>query len=439
MTNVKRGTLENNPEKGIVVQNISIRPVNRQSQDIDKWRNAIRAAEAINGTRVPLYDLYNEILLDGVLENVVKKRVLGVTKTKLKFVNSNGEEVPEMTKLLKKKQFRKLRKEIQLQKTWGISVVELMNDEKGFRVYSVPRKHIRPKEGRITYEQHGVDGIDYRQPPADKFILEVGEWDDLGLLLKAAPYVIYKRGGFGDWAQFAEVFGMPFREARYDGFNDVVRKQLEMALDQAGSAAYAILPKEADFTLHPTPNTQGSGELYNNLRRACNEELSILFLGQTETTTKTAGKLGGNDDTHEQTEDDINEDDKADELAIFNEQVLPILANLGFPVQNGEFVHEKQEKEVPVKEKIDNVIKLKKDFGLPVDDDYVYEMSGVPKPSNYDQLKKEQLQQQQEPTPADKKKKRSSNDPGESTEEKLAWLDRFRLKLSDFFDQAPRS
>jgi hypothetical protein len=56
------------PEKGILIQNIDIRPVVRQSQDIDKWRNALKAAEAINGNRTQLYDLYFDVLLDGTLK-----------------------------------------------------------------------------------------------------------------------------------------------------------------------------------------------------------------------------------------------------------------------------------------------------------------------------------------------------------------------------------
>jgi hypothetical protein len=435
---VTKKSFEETPERGIVVQNISVRPVVRQSQDIAKWRSALSAAEAIHPIYVPLYDLYEELLLDGVLENLIKKKILGVTKTKMLFVDKEGKEVEAVADLLKKKEFRRLRKEIQKQQIYGPTVIELINDAAGFRIYPVPRKHIRPKEGRIVWEQYGTDGVDYRLPPNNKFLLEVGQWNDLGLLLKAAPYVIYKRGGFGDWAAFAEIFGMPFREARYDGYNEAVRMQLEQALEAAGSAAYAILPKEAEFTLHEAKNTQQGGEMFNTLRKACNEELSILFLGQTETTSKTAGKLGGNDDTHEQTEDDINSDDKLDELSIFNEQVLPILKNLGFAVDGGSFVYEEQEEDLPVKDRVDNFIRLKKEFGLPIEDDFVYESTGIPKPANYEQLKKDQdaaaaAQQQQQQPPVKVKKEKKNK------EQNLSWKDSFRLALADFFDPAPKA
>lgn len=438
------------PDSGIVIQNITIRPAVRQSQNIERWRNAIQAAEALNPIRVPLLDLYEELMLDAVLSSLAEKRVLGVTKSKLQFVDKDGKEIDGMTDLINRRQFRELRKEIARAKIWGPTVIELMRDPvKDFKLYSVPRKHIRPKEGRIVYEQYGTDGIDYRQPPASRYILEVGHWNDLGLLMKAAPYVIYKRGGFGDWAQYAEIFGMPFREGRYNGYDEKARMQLEQALEQAGSAAYAVLPEGAQITFHESKSTQGSSQLYNDLRKACNEEMSILFLGQTETTAKTQGKLGGSDATHEQTEDDINNNDKADELSILNEDVIPILATLGYPVAGGRFVYEKQEADIPLKDRIDNVIRLRKEAGLPIDDDFIYEMAGVPKPANYDQLKDEERQWQEqakeqfqkdpkEPAGEDPKKDASKKGKGNEAK-KLALIQEFQEHLDSFFGEAPNA
>ena len=142
-----------------------------------------------------------------------------------------------------------------------------------------------------------------------------------------------------------------------------------------------------------------------------------------------------------QTEDDINADDREDELAIFNEKIKPILANLGFPVDGGSFIHEPEAKEVPVKDKVDNAIRLKKEAGLPIDDDYLYEMSGIPKPANYDALKKQQEEKQAEPPiPAPpSKKKNKGGQPQSTDDEKLAWIDKLRLTLADFFDLAPKS
>jgi hypothetical protein len=429
--NVQRNLV---PDKGVVIQNITVRPVVRQSQDIEKWRNALKEAEMINPSRVSLYDLYEEILLDAVLTSLMEKRILGVTKHNLICIRENGEENEIVNKSLKLRAFREMRKEILKYKFFGISVIEAINQNKVFSYYSVPRKNIKPKEGRIVYEQYGHDGIDYRLPPYNKFVFEVGRWDDLGLLLKAAPYVIYKRGGFGDWAHFAEIFGMPFREARYDGYNPTVRAQLEQALEQAGSAGYAILPKEAELTFHEAKSTQGSSDLYNMLRQACNEELAILILGQTETTTKTAGKLGGNDDTHEATEDAINLADREDELAILNEQVLPILKNLGWPVDGCLFIHKVEDEKLTTAQKVDMYIKLKKEYGLPMDDDYVYAETGIPKPADYNAQKESSRQMAdaiKQNAPVKEKKPHEDDEPGT-----MSFMDRFKMAMADFFGEA---
>ena len=438
-TNIKRNSVVESPENGVVIQNLVIRPIQRKSQDIEAWRNAIRAAEGMVPVYGPLLDLIEDILLDGTLSSLVDKRVNGVTKVKMKFVNSNKEEVPAMSELLKKKGFRDLRKAIQRRIPFGHRVVELINDEKGFRIYEPDARHVKRKDGLVTFEQYGTEGVYYRNPPASNYIVEVGKWNDLGLLMKAAQYVIYKRGGFGDWAQYAEIFGMPFREARYDGYNQEVRMQLEKALQEFGGAGYAILPEEAKLTIHENKNSQGTGELYNSLRKACNEELAILFLGQTETTSKTAGKMGGNDDTHEETEDDINADDREDELALFNELIKPVLINLGFPADQGEFIYEVKEAKLSVKDKVDIAIKIKKEGGVPVGDEHFYEVTGIEKPADYNQQKAD-MQEQREQMPQGGKppKKKGDKKEKETAEEKLAWLDRFRLSLADFFVQAPK-
>ena len=374
--------------EGVTIQNIVIRPAVVKTQDVGSWRSAYQTAIALNPIRVPLYDLYTDILLDPVLTGCLCKRILGVTKTKLSFLNSDGKQVDELVKLIGTKQFRKLRVERMLQKFWGITLLELTRINGKLQVYSIPRKHIKPNIGKVVYEQYGQDGINYKEAPYNKYLVQFGNDDDLGLLLKTAPYVVYKRGGFGDWANYAEMFGIPFREARYDGYNDVVRKQLEQALDAVGSAQYAILPKEAELTIHEMKNAQGTGMLYDMLRKACNEEISIGILGQSGTTLQIPGKLG-NDTMNANTEDDINIDDLADELGDMNECVKPVLHTLGYPVKCGRFVILPTKEELSLKEKATILCELKNQLGLPLDDNYLYQEFGITKPKNYDAIKGE--------------------------------------------------
>lgn len=420
-------------ENGIVIQNISIRPIQRSQLDIEKWRNYTRAAEGVNGTRVALYDLYSDVTLDGFLKRLIAKRILAVTKNKLRFVDKANKEVHEVNDLINNQQFRRLRKRIQLCKAWGISVIELMYVDNQFKIFDVPKKHILPKEGKIVFEQYGVDGFNYREAPFNKTVLEVGDWDDLGYLLEACAYVIYKRGNIADWANYAQIFGMPFREARYDGYNEAVRIQLENALEKAGSAAYAVLPKEADMIFHEAKGTSGSTELYDTLRKAMNEELLVHILGATETTTSSKSSGYAQSQTHAKTINEVAQDDKEDELAILNEQVIPILLNLGLIPDGGRFVYNEPVDIADAKAKVEIAI-LVKGAGVPVSDDYFYETSGIPRPDNYDELKAALLVEIVEDTPqpsTEKKKKEKAKG-----KEKLSFINELRFTLANFFDQA---
>lgn len=55
-------------------------------------------------------------------------------------------------------------------------------------------------------------------------LLFIGEPEELGMLAKAAVWVIYKRNDVADWAQFAEVFGAPIREYTYPTDDDEARR-----------------------------------------------------------------------------------------------------------------------------------------------------------------------------------------------------------------------
>ena len=123
----------------------------------------------------------------------------------------------EINGIIDSLEFERLLEDIIWSRFWGISVDEFMFSDKGFDFCSIPRKHIRPKEKMIVRQQSDSTGISYDR---DTMIIQWGKDDDLGLLLKVAPYVIYKRGGFGDWAQFVELFGMPQRIGKYNSTDE---------------------------------------------------------------------------------------------------------------------------------------------------------------------------------------------------------------------------
>jgi hypothetical protein len=417
-------TKKTDKEGRILIQNIVIRPVVRTSQDIESWRSAIRAAESvINPLRRPLYDLYSDLLLDGHLSSVIGKRINAVTNSQLTFTDADGNEVEDIMKLIDTIEFEDILTEIVNSKFWGYSLMELEFLPNRIVPYLIDRRHVKPELGLVVKYPTDITGVKYNEPPYNRVTLAAGKEKDLGLLMKVAQYVIYKRGNFGDWAQYAELFGMPFRKGKYDGYDEKSRQQLEHAMEEAGSAAFAIIPEGTDIEFIAN-NSSGNGQLYDSLKKACNEEISVCIAGQTLTTTqgdKGARSLG---EVHESVAEEMHIADKRFVRRVLNSKLVPLLEMHGYKVKGGTF-------NFPDSEKLDKTKKIKIDLSIanrqPVDDNYFYETYGIPKPDDYDKLKEEmkldrQMMRQIQVQPPE---------PAKNENTKL--FDR----LKDFFGQAP--
>lgn len=361
-----------NERKQLVVNTIVIKPNNRSVLDVGQWRTALKQAD--RGKRAKLYDLYDDILLDPVLGNAIEKRIMAITNAELVFKGKNEESVPELDNLIDSPAFEYLLKEIMTSIFYGKSVIEL-DFSNGFEAYSIPRQHINTANGVITVNPGDTSGIPYTN---DDFLLDVGRNDNLGLLLRAAPLAIYKRGGFGDWSQFVELFGMPRRIGKYSSHDEESRKLLEQALEAAGSASWMVVPKETDVETHETSASQGSSSIYNEFRQACNEEMLITILGQTMTTQN--GSSRSQSETHKEVEEAINRADRRFVQRVLNTLLLPRLAKRGYPVDGGYFYFAEAGESLSLKDQLEIDVKLVNDLGIALDDDYFYETYGRPKP-----------------------------------------------------------
>lgn len=373
-------------DENILINKIDVRSINRTSQDIQSWRNAITSAESVfNPTRKQLYDLYHDILLDGHLWSVVDKRLTAITNTPIQFTDE-GEPVEDINNLMDTESWHYMLKELLNARFWGYTLLELTFLPDNIKAELINRKHVKPEMGLVVRNAFDMEGVRYLEPPYDRYIVTAGETKDMGLFMKVAQYVIYKRGGFADWAQFAEIFGMPFREGRYDPYDEATRKELLRMMEETGGAAYAVLPKGSEFQLHQASQTSGSNTIYQDLKDACNQEISKAIVGQTLTTEqgdKGARSLG---DVHQQVEADIHTDDKRFIINILNNKLRPLLEEHGYPVGNGRFIF-------PEIDNLDKKSRLEMDLKLakqvPVSDDYFYQTYSIPKPENYDELKEE--------------------------------------------------
>lgn len=178
--------------ESLVVQQIVIQAPQRRVYDVGDWRAALKSADS--GRVKFLYDLFDDILIDGVLADAIDKRIEAVLNADLNFVTADEKEDEQISALIESSAWENLLRTIMHQRFYGRSACEFSFAE-GFKVTPIKAKYIDLKNQNILLDDIGSKVVSYQDHP---LILTLGALYDYGLLLKAAPYAIYKRGGFGD-------------------------------------------------------------------------------------------------------------------------------------------------------------------------------------------------------------------------------------------------
>ena len=358
--------------KPVIINEINVRAVDRGRKDIAWWRHALSAAESVyfpNRTR--LYDLYEDILPDGHLSGVITKKINAVLNKGIHF-ERDGKHIAAMDELICSLEFREVVSTILETLLWGISGLEFLPGKK-LCFNKIPRKHLKPELGIIAYEQTGSEGIPYGQL---KNVWVMGDKNDLGLLLKCAPYCLYKRGALADWAQFIELFGQPVRVIKYDSYDEQTRAELRRILDESGSSLSMMIPRQADFEIKDGKQANSDGGLQLSFVKALNEEISVTVLGNTETTNSSKSAGYAQSKIHQEQQYEITRADIAYTTAMLNsEAFLTVLRSYGYPAE-GRFVFSKDmdieylHKRMAIDKELANLI--------PIPDSYWLETYGIP-------------------------------------------------------------
>ena len=322
----------------VIVNELIIRSVDRSKKDILTWRGALVSAESVYyPNRSRLYDLYADVILDGHLSGVIAKRIDAVLNKELSF-ECDGKKIREMGTLIQSMHFREIMRTIMETLLWGISGIEFIPG-KELEFELIPRKHIKPELGIIAYDQLGVDGFPYS---GLENIWVMGDPKNLGLLLRCAPYSLYKRGGLSDWAQFIELFGQPVRIIKYDSYDEQTKVELKKILDESGSSLSLMIPRQADFEIKDGKQSNCDGNLQLSFIKALNEEMSITILGNTETTTSSYSTGYAQSKVHLEQQYEITRSDIIYTAAMLNSpKFINILRTYGYPVASGAFVFSK--------------------------------------------------------------------------------------------------
>lgn len=333
--------------------------------------------------RKELYDLYDSSLMDTHLKGVIRKRKIAVSQFPIEF-RRNGEPVEAVNEQIRSPWFRNFIKSLIDVQMWGFNAYQFLVDKEGWvDVTMIDHRHVNP----VTREVLEYAG-DLQGKPLDDFpnTLFLGKPDDCGELMSVVPWIITKRQTTGDWAQYAQLFGMPIREYTYDGSDWETMMKLKEEAEAQGSNGVYFHTSDSAMRLVDPATRSGSSELYDKLMQKCDEQISILILGNTLTTTVGDSGSRALGDVQKSEEEAIMADDRGYVLDVLNYEMTPIFEKLGIDVGGGEWAFVQEEK-IDRVQQADIVVKMNS-LGLPIADDYLYDTFGIDKPDNYEEIQK---------------------------------------------------
>ena len=262
------------------VRSIVPKTIARTRSDIATWKSALRAADSVERPRrARLVNLFEDILLDAHLTSQLELRKQHILSTPY-VLKRNGEIAAEETALLMSAEWvTRINRHMLEAGDFGHSLIELTTDERaGLEVTLIPRQNVIPELGVLLRREDDENGIRYRElREYGTWLLEFGQSHDYGLLNKAVPHALFKRFAQSCWSELCEIYGIPPRYIKTDTQDDEMLDRAEAMLRDMGSAAYFIIDNTEEFQFAKGADT--NGDVYSNLIRLCNNEMSMLIIG----------------------------------------------------------------------------------------------------------------------------------------------------------------
>ena len=332
----KTGALDNSK----LVNQILQKSLSRVRQDVGTWNTALtmaRKAEAPK--RHLLYNLYDEISIDGLLTSQLGNRTLKSLATNFIISDKSGKVNDEVTALLQNKIWANdINKAILGSITHGHSVVELewitIGENPDLKATLIDRQNIEPRDGLFYADYNGDKSVPYRlMAEYGTWLLEFGNNKDLGLLNNAVPHVLFKRFAQSCWSELCEIAGIPPRVMKTDTQNVAMLRRAERMMKDMGAAAWFIIDESEKFEWAEASNA--NGDVYQKLMTFCNNEISMLVSGAVMGQDTVNGS-NSKEKTMEKTLQTLVDADLSLIEQYWNTKVIPALINIG--VLSGECV-----------------------------------------------------------------------------------------------------
>ena len=317
----------------------------RVASDMAAYKYGVLAAENyIYPNRYQLYQVYVNTVLDAHLTAAWEQRKNLTLRKEFIIKNEAGDKDETKSEYLDKKWFRDFISLSLDSIQWGHSLIQLGDYDKVKKEFLtcqlIPRQYVNPPKHCVIANYTDQTGVDYTLPEYADWVISIGDCWNLGLLMKASPYVIWKKNAMGAWAEYQEGFGVPLRIGKTNSTDPNTQNNMQNFLSNFGVSKWGLFKKDDMIEIIDSNNSDAS-KVFDDMIKMVNNEISKLYLGQTSTMDEKA--FSGSAEVHERVLDTYEEADEHFIMAELNYKLKPILVARGLMSETDYIGYEEEE------------------------------------------------------------------------------------------------
>ena len=275
------------PTESNLINQITIRQVLRQKEDIKKWRTAIRIAESVlNPDRRDLIRIYDDIVLDAHLDSLLDTVHLAILAGEFWLQDSKGTRNDNETEKIQTEWFMEYSEHVINAIFYGFSLIEFgeIKDDAFTSIDLIPREFVIPETMSVKKDLGTTKNqVPFNEDPFINWTIFIHRKNDLGKLVKSSPHVLWKKNVTVAWSEMAEIFGMPIRLGKTEIQDPDKRENMEKMLRNMGSASWGVFDTDDNIEM-PQMQRTDAFNIYDVFINRANSEMSKSILGQTMTT-----------------------------------------------------------------------------------------------------------------------------------------------------------
>jgi hypothetical protein len=299
---------------------------------VDAYLQAVQSARSkLTQSRIALYDNYEQTMLfDPFIKSLIDKRLDNISNKQIQFFKDDVLQ-EQYADFFKAPRFKSFLRDLLLTRFWGMGLFEFHGRE-WFDYVTIPVKHLNPYKKEVLRYQHDSTGTDWTQFPN---VLFVGGANDYGLLEQITLLSIYKRLGTYCYGKYVDLASENFSTMRLAGMGDEKTFQdLQSQIANRGGGGVAALPPGIELQ-QQNQSSSSQNQLFEGYMKMLKEELSILILGQTMTTSD--GSSRSQAEVHQSEQSSKFAADDLDIENILNYDFADYLKLWGLPTENVRF------------------------------------------------------------------------------------------------------